>query len=200
MSREEKFWEWFLKNREKYYSVSQMEDLRLKEKLLNEFLDQLHEYSDKLYFEIGRMPDDTQELIITAEGDANYFGEVEDLVAHAPKIPNWKIIAFKQPADSIFVTQYEGLELNPSSMWFMPLDKKSDPTSFGLRVCLENYTERHRDLFLAGVYKVLDTLIGEKSSGADIKYLDVGKCPEDPESKGLIELVELPAYMSWRKK
>jgi hypothetical protein len=120
------------------------------------------------------------------------------LVAEAPSLSNWKFIAFKQPADSPFVTEYEGLILDPAVMWFMPLDNERQPGALGIIVYTKNYTERHKEMFMAGVFKVLDTLLGEKATADYIDYLDVAKLPANPKKKGLIELIDLPRYITWR--
>jgi hypothetical protein len=43
---------------------------------------------------------------------------------------------------------------------------------------------------MAGVFKVLDTKLGEKTTAEKIQYFDVAKSPRSPTKKGLIELME----------
>ena len=200
MNKEQIFWNWFLKNNSKFLSLNQINDRNLKENLLDELLGQLHDYSENLYFEIGGKPNEPQELVITAEGKKEHFDEVDKLITEAPSIPNWRFIAFKQPEHISFITEYEGLILDPKLMWFLPLDNENDPNALGLIVYLKNYSEHHKDLFIGGAFKVLDTLLGEKSTALDIQYLEVDKLPTNPTKKGLIELVDLPKYISWRNK
>jgi hypothetical protein len=199
MSKEENFWEWFKRNNSKYFYLNQIDSPEKREKLLNEFLEQLHEYCDKLYFEIGGFPNEPQELIISAEGDIKYFHNVELLVSKAPKINDWQIIAFKPPMGTNFVTKYEDIKLDPSEIWFLPLDNKNDPKSLGLRIYLPDYKPQKEKTFLEGCYQVIDAILGEKSSALDIDHLELRKLPEEPEKEGLIELSELPKYISWRK-
>jgi hypothetical protein len=87
------FWNWFAVAQERFRSVQVPE----KEQLLDELLARLHDYCDALYFEIGGTPGDVSELVITAEGDARYFGAVQDLIEAAPSITGWRFVAFRPP-------------------------------------------------------------------------------------------------------
>jgi hypothetical protein len=195
-----RFWNWF-KEHNKGYSFLNQVDPEIKEKLLNDLLRELHEYCDKLYFEIGSHPDDEcQELIITAEGNKDYFSKVEYLVGAAPQIDNWIFIAFIPPRDINFQMDYEGLVLNPEEMWFMPLENKDDPSAIGISICLRNYElVKDHDFFESAIYKILDVLLGEKSAASDIEYITFDQLPDDPEDEGMSELAELPDYIAWKK-
>src|SRR5690348_5057588 len=114
------FWSWIKKNNAKYFFLDQVGDKEVMEKLLDEFLQQLHQYSDKLFFEIGGHPDETQELFITAEGNAEYFHKVTELVGQAPSLKDWSIIAFKQPKEPGFTIHHNNVKLDPKEMWFSP--------------------------------------------------------------------------------
>jgi hypothetical protein len=200
MNKEGIFWNWFKKNNSKYYYLNLIKDLVEKEKLLDEFLKQLHNYCDKLYFEIGGFPNQPQELIISAEGNKNYFDKVEALVKAAPKINDWQIIAFKPPMGVDFTTEYGGVKLNVHEIWFLPLENGDDPQALGLRIYLPNYNAEQENVFIEGCYQVLDGILGEKTVTLDIQHVEVDKLPIKPEEKGLIELSELQKYISWRKQ
>jgi hypothetical protein len=161
----------------------------------------LHEYCDQLYFEIGGMPGEADhELIITAAGNPDFFGKVESIINNAPVIDNWTFIAFIQPKDNMVTANFEGIELKPAEMWFLPLNSASRPKSIGIRVCTPNYgLVRDSEWFESAVYQVLDTILGEKSFALDIDHIDFGELPAEPPNHGMIELIELPAYVKWKK-
>lgn len=199
VTKEDDFWNWFKTNNSKYYYINQILDEEKREELLNVFLKQLHNYCDKLFFEIGGIANEIQELIISTGGDKNYFHKVEELVSRAPQIDEWQIIAFKPPMGVDFVTDYEGIKLDPHEIWFLPLDNESAPKELGLKVCIPNYNPKREEDFLNGCYQMLDTILGEKSVMMDLHHVEIDKLPKKPEKRGLIKLSELPEYISWRK-
>jgi hypothetical protein len=190
------FWQWFKENNKAYLFINQVEP-EIKENLLNAFMERLHEYCDKLYFEIGGHPDEKQELIITADGNTDYFKQVEDLIMQAPQIEQWSFIAFIPPRDVYFQMNYEGVILKPEEMWFQPLIHQDDPSAIGLNICTRNYElVKNNEFFEPAVYKILDTILGEKVSALDVDYVSFGQLPDDPEDEGMLELSLLPDYIA----
>jgi hypothetical protein len=165
------FWEWFRKNNTAYAFLNSI-DRQIKNKLLNDFLIELHKLSNKLYFEIGGFPDGEQELIITAEGDEDYFNMVEELINTAPLISGWKFIAFKQPTAGHFKSEWGGLELATEGLWFLPLYNENS-TKIGVRIYIKNndLLKDNEELPLL-LSKMLDTIIGEKSFASDIEFIE----------------------------
>ena len=197
MSKEKKFWDWFKKNEAKFFFLNQIDDKDEKESILDEFLENLHSYCDSLYFEIGGRPNEKQDLIITAEGDTDFFNKVETLVNQAPELEHWNIIAFK-PVMEDFITEYNGIKLDPKSMYFIPLGNEASQ-KIGLRIYVDNYNSSNEKDFLYIAYLVLDNILGEKSNALDIGYVEMETLPAVSERKELIELTKLPRYIVWKK-
>jgi hypothetical protein len=200
MIKAKEFWDWFKKNNSKYFYLNQIKDPEEKEKLLSDFLDHLHKYSKSLFFEIGGLPNSEQELIISAEGNIKAFSQAEKLVSLAPEIKDWQIIALKPPSGIDFITNYQGIELNPKEMWFLPLYQEDDPQALGLKIGFVEYNSRDNDRILNGVYQILDTILGEKEAAYRIDHVEVERLPADPENEGYIELHELPKFSDWWRK
>jgi len=194
------FWDWFEQNNHAFLFTNEVDD-DIKEQLLNNFMDELHKYNDKLFFQIGGLPGEDQELFITAEGDPEQFESVEKLIDNAPIIKNWALIAFMQPSDDDNTINYQGTEIKRSDLWFLPLQSQSHPNDIGIRVCIPDHEILKTSEWLNNaVYKMLDTVLGEKSFALDIDYLDMADLPEEPEENGLINLTELRAFITWKKK
>jgi hypothetical protein len=196
----ERFWNWFKVNNQKFLFLNQIDSREVKDKLLDEFLLELHKYCDKLFFEIGGQPEDKNvELIISAEGNADFFGYVEKLVDSAPEIKSWEVIAFKPPMGKGFKTNYRGKEFDPSRIIFIPLNHEDDPKLVGLQVCYPDYLDAERDIFINGTYIAIDSLIGEKSTALDINYLDVARTPENIADYDFKHLEDIREYIDEKK-
>lgn len=193
-----KFWEWFVKNQNKYFFLNQVES-DVKENLLNEFTNQLHKFCENLFFQIGGHPDKTQDLIITAAGNVKYFDKVEELVNVAPKLKDWRFIAFKPPMEFGFKLTYKNITTDPGELWFLPLENSSNPQDMGIRIAFPNYLDSKEKDFTFIAFLMLDTILGEQSTALDIDYLDVGIIPDDPENNGFIHLSELKDFVTWHK-
>ena len=193
------FWQWFEVNNTKYLFLNDIDE-EVKKQILEELLAELHKYNDKLFFEIGHHPDRSeQEFVITANGDVNYFDKVEELVAVAPVLKDWEILAFKPAMGFEFSIDYNGLNFDPAEAWFQPLELESRPLDLGIRLCYPHYDESKRDDFFNASFLILDAGLGEKITSLDIKYLDVDKLPEDPEAEGMLPLKQLSEYIEWLK-
>lgn len=193
------FWNWFEQNSNKFFFLNQVDNEDEREKILDDFLNQLHQYCDKLYFEIGGHPDEIQDLIITADGNLDYFSKVEELIKHAPKLKDWNIIAFKPPVDPSFVIEYGDIKIDPKKTWFLPLENEKRPEQLGLRICTPDYSPAKKKDFLNAAYLALDSILGEKSNALNIQHVEVEDLPDNPEKEGMINLIELPQYISWKK-
>lgn len=190
------FWRWFQSAHQRLAALRGRRD----EALLDELQDQLQRCSPDLWFEIGGPPDGPMELIISAEGDPDYFDDVRELIACAPPVPEWEFIAFKPAQGFGFRTEYDDVVVDPALSWFLPLESAAHPNAFGLRVAVPGFTDELAQNFRAAVYIVLETGLGELAAAEAVQYLEVAAPPDAPEAEGYIELNELVAYLAWRTR
>jgi len=199
-SDELKFWNWFEYNCSEYTHLSDI-DKTQKESLLDEFLMHLHKYCDHLYFQIGDSIDsNNRELIITAEGNIKYFENVEKLIRCSPKVKNWEIIPFKPPRGNDFITEYDGSLFDPKKMKFIPLQSARHPNMLGIKVLIDNFTSDSEQKIIFAIHQVLDSILGEKAATLEIHFLEVGLLKKDGTENNLIDLIDLPNYIDWKKK
>ena len=193
--RAQAFWNWFSQNHQQYLFLSDV-DADERDRLMDDFLIELHKYNRHLFFEIGGDKSAEQlELAISAEGNVKYFPAVEFLVKKAPLLKDWVIMAFKQPMDSRFVLDYQGYEFDPQKIIFIPLISKTHADHVGLSVCYPDYDEEQKSILLGGTYLLLDALLGEKSSCLDIDYLKVIRTPDNIGDYDFSHLSALKEYI-----
>ncbi|WP_316812898.1 hypothetical protein [Pedobacter heparinus] len=197
MTNEQQFWNWVAVNEARYNFLHQIEDGDEREQYLEELEQQLHLYCENLYFEVGGYPDEKQDLIITAQGDADFFNDAESLVKQAPNLQHWNVIALK-PAVKGSSIEYDNIRLNAEDMSFIPLNNNNSQ-KIGLRVYVDNYNPVDKESFINATYLIVDNLLGEKSSAMDIGYIEIENRPPISERNELIELSKLPAYVKWKK-
>lgn len=193
------FWNWFKANNARFLFLNEVDEQE-KEKMMDDLLEQLHGYCKYLFFEIGSHPKDSVcELIITAEGNTDYFDKVETLVDLAPEIKEWQFLKYRQPHGKGFSVDYGGRVFDPEKTIFILLYSEEKPESIGIQVCYPDYTEEERQMFMHGTFIMVDTLIGERSAALDLDYLDVVKTPDDLIDSDYPLLSSLPELITDRK-
>ncbi len=193
-----RFWNWFTENQNKYLFIIEV-DPEERDRLLDEFLTELHQFSEGTFFEMGGDPNAKMELIITADGDVEYFKDVEFLVEHAPSFTNWEVIPFKPPMGNAFTTTYGDVEFDPHKIIFIPLSSKSNPENIGIRVCYNDYEEENKVVFINGTYLMLDVILGEKSVVEDIQYLEVVRTPDNIGTLDFRHLCDIKEFIDEQK-
>jgi hypothetical protein len=186
------FWKWSQSHISNIESISNSQD-----PFWDAVLDQLQRINKNLWFELSRPDTDDRELVLTVEGRTELFSLVEEIITQAPQIPGWKFIALKPPSGFGFRTNYEGILLDPRTMWFLPLENISRPGDLGLRIAVPDFDVENESQIQNAVSVVLDTGLGEKEAALRIQRIEVCPVPEYPEREGYIELTELPKYLEW---
>lgn len=194
------FWQWFEKNHHQYLFINDVQDEDEKERMLDLFLTQLHEFNPELFFEIGGYPNaQRMDLVITAQGIVAQFASVEFLLTHAPDMKDWNFVAFKPAMGSNFTTTIGDKLFDPKKIIFIPLESDEDPDWLGIEVCYPNFDEDERNEYILGTYLMLDVLLGEKSTAMDIDYLDVVATPDDLADYPFMHLSEIKEFIDSAK-
>ncbi len=193
------FWDWFMEHCKPYLFLNEMEESD-KSARLGDLLTHLQEYCAHLGFEIGGTPGEKLELIITAEGDTSYFKEVNTLISAAPKLDDWEFIAFVPPRGDTFEFGFEDVVLKASDIWFVPIQDRAHPEIVAIKVCTPYYDRLKEQEWLRPVmYKILESILGEKSFALDLQYVDIGELPALPSEEGMLQIGQLPKYIDWKK-
>jgi hypothetical protein len=142
------------------------------------------------------------ELILTANGNQEYFNQIINLVDNAPQLKNWKFTAFIQPTDRIdelinglddpYI--FHEITLKASELTFLPLDYHEVTQKFDIVVFLKNYNLYcHTKTLQQAIFIIMQDIIGEKSLYQNINFVQLAQVPDNKE--GLIKLCELHHYL-----
>ena len=184
-SKEEKFWNWFEKNQETYYS--EIENLEIREEIFNELTKNLKKVNEDLVFEFSPIHENNvREFTISAEGMKELFPIVEKLIEKAPKLKNWKFNAFRQriPGDE-FEIQYGDLKISYSDIYYR---SENDNGKLGIELNIKNYDDEAQTQ--NAIYILLDGLIGEYDVTTKIGWIEWVKLNEN-EMENLKPIIEL---------
>lgn len=185
------FWNWFMKNNEPYLSLDELQEDEAEE-LMSAFMDELNKYSEELYFQIGGEPNKTTELIITAEGNIEYFDKVEELVNAAPVIDNWEVIAFKQAIAGHSVSDWGSFKINSEDLYFIPLTNIKD-IRLNIQIFVKGYEAiEHFEEAGSAVLVILDSILGEKNFALNIGEVEILPLKE---SDKVYPILDLPGYL-----
>ncbi|SNB43706.1 conserved hypothetical protein [Flavobacterium psychrophilum] len=141
-------------------------------------------------------------MIITANGNLDYFYQVVNLVDNAPQLKNWKFTAFIQPSSEIekIISGldepyfFKDITLKASELKFTALDYDEEKSRLDLIIYLKNYA-LHCDskTLQQAVFIVIQDLLGEESLFQNINLVQLAQMPDN--DNGLIHLYELQFYI-----
>jgi len=188
------FWEWFRRHNQEY--------LALKNKPKKEagyWLNELYAHFKFLGFSLVEWQQErTVNLTITVQGKAMHFKKAEDLVAIAPKIPGWTILALEdaRPVDFLLEQLMRDTGIDPRELCFSLAG--DHPRNAALIVYHPLCTPENEHLIYELANGAVYNLLGEGSFGTDIGRLEVANLSEaDPDD--VQELEALPACIGLRR-
>ena len=181
MNKPEDFWNWFLKHQSVYLKLGEIKS-DLRDAAVDDMQFELDKYCDQIFFEIGGDEGDHRgALIISAAGDLDFFPHVRTLVAAAPEMEDWEVIAFKPAQPGPVLINYEDQLFNPEETILIPLLHDVYPDSVGIQVCFEDFEDANEGHYMGATFLMLEALIGEEAAINDIEYLEVCRIPQDIE-------------------
>lgn len=199
------FWDWFRFN-EKTLANLTKEKPKV-QKLFMFWLDKhLHNYSEGLdcIIMLPEKPGGKLKLVISANGDPNYFDLVKALSKCAPHLPNWEITAFIQPSTDIDEMEsgldkpyvFKDITLKASELKFMPFEYESEK-KIDMIVYLKDFTVHcNNKNLLQVIYIIMQDIIGEKSLYENVNFVELAQLPEQEDCE-LIYLYELQQYLDY---
>ena len=191
-----KFWEWFKGYAPTIKTVTK-ENADL---ILDLILEELQRIRNGLAIEITSSNNsDLKNLIISANGDINKFDFVEEIVAKAPDIKGWKIVAFRQRAQDpdLSIDIPNLIKFEVSKMYFMPL---GDRENLDLIIFVPGILGKPKEMIAYYGLIVIDYLIGEYDSITKVRYYDFQDIEALEETDEVLPLSVLPKFIDVHKK
>ncbi|MDR1848080.1 MAG: hypothetical protein LBR17_08225 [Bacteroidales bacterium] len=191
----EDVWQWFLSNHEALMDIDSLDDAAAEELLLK-FDDILKSYSEGIDFEIGDLTPHGRTLLLTTNGNDEYFEDVFALFEAFPSLDFWEIVPLKQPsAMENPLIRYEKYCYKASDVWFLPMESTDETEErLGLRIGISDY-EPENETQLIAIYLLLEAILGEYQCGTLIGYWEACPLPNDPSSEGFIPLKDLKLFV-----
>jgi hypothetical protein len=195
------FWKWFESNHEKYSTFNELYTKNPEEanKLLELITKALKAYSEGLFVEISAN-EVSKELIITSQGNREFFADIFQLVNNAPMIDNWNFIATRPAIGIDFNFQMGEVTIHHNQISFMPLEAEEYPNDVAIRLFHEDYTKEEgatRNAVIVGLYSALNMLLGEMATTLDFQYIDFDDMPHPKEQS--FPFSQLAEYVSYKK-
>lgn len=197
------FWSWFIDNHTKLRTLNTLNAKDKKHYLY--WLDwHLHFYAPSVDFILifpNRKNEKTQ-MIITSNGNPDFFNSVEEVVNSAPQLNDWEFIAFVQPSKDLDEMEagldkpyvFKDINLKASELKFMPFEYENEK-KIDMMVYLKNFTVHcNNKNLLQVVFIIMQDIIGEKLLFENINFVELAQMPEE-ENIELIYLYDLQYYL-----
>ncbi len=197
----DKFWKWFETNHNNYSNFNEKYKNNPAEasELLELITKALKIFSEGLFVEISAT-EESKELIVTAQGNKEFFADAFELVQNAPSIEDWKFIATKPAIGLDFNFKMGEVTINPNEISFMPLEANEYPNDIAIRLFHKEYTQEEgatRNSVIVGLYSALNIFLGETAIALDLQYIDFDDMPH-PKDKSY-PFSGLKDYIEYKK-
>ena len=197
------FWTWFIDNHKQLHSLRTLG--RKDQKHYTYWLSwYLHFYAPGIDFLLifPNRERDKMKMVITANGNPDYFEKVEEVVKAAPQLKDWIFTAFIQPQfdyeelqnglDKPYV--FQDITLKASELKFTPFEYEGEK-KIDMVVYLKNYTiYSHNKNLLQLIYFMMQDLLGEKVLYQHINFVELAQLPEEEDNE-IICLYDLGFYL-----
>lgn len=197
------FWSWFSSHKSKLKILTTLSTKEKKHYV--HWLDwHLHYYAPGVDFILifPNHKNEKTQMIISANGNPDFFNKVDEVIKAAPKLKDWEFIAFVQPSEAIDEMEagldepyvFKDINLKASELKFMPFEYK-DEKKIDMIVYLKNFTVHcNNKNLLEAVFIIMQDIIGEKSLYENINFVELALMPEQEDDE-LIYLYDLQYYL-----
>lgn len=169
----EKFWEWFAQRSADFHAMNDANQ----EKLFAEMAGQLRTINPGLTFEISPVQEDGNRiLVISADGIRTVFPAVRALTTVAPRVPGWKVVAFRQPHPGMEI-HYQGVDISPRDVRFT---LSPDGEKIDIVLYIPDY--RPERAYQTAAFLLLDSEAGEYAVETYLGVIELRPLEKEPSN------------------
>ncbi|WP_018611571.1 hypothetical protein [Segetibacter koreensis] len=191
------FWHWF-KAYQIDYALILRSDTDSALEVIENINDELHKYCEELSVAVMKAPDNIITMVVTANGNKQYFNEAEDLIKYSPELEGWQFEALKRPVEEDFVWELpNGLMINTEEIWFDPISAEENSSVFGIRLYLKDYELIDTESLQNVTLELVQQMAGEKAFALDIDVIEAAALPNNNEP--MIPIRKLSNFINWYK-
>jgi hypothetical protein len=185
-----RFWNWFESLNTDFIGFHSKNKTE-QEEILDLITEKLHAYCEDLYPLLGSEKNENT-LIVTANGVSLYFDEIEELLNVAPKIEDWKLIAYS-PKIEFDHLDYEDLSIYKSELKFLPWEFPDEPTTIAFYIYINDFENKSKNEWLSlAIEKCLVMTLGERKYG---DYVDFYKTKDLNIIENALPIDELESFV-----
>lgn len=194
----EGFWEWFTANQQNFFEVVKS-GKKIEQHFFTPLSKKLDQLKDGYWYVTGMYNEHTAELIFTADGTIKNIVFVEELVAYAPSLGNWKFTALKPSLDIKDVSiKMDGHDFNQDNLFFYSNEQAAYPDEIDISIVHSEMTEEKKKDMTTGIYIFLDNYLGELNFVNTIDHLEI--VSHEKATDTLIPVNKLKDFLIWREK
>jgi hypothetical protein len=157
---------------------------------------QLHSVDPRLFIELSADSDE-RELVITADGNSDLFTLADAVVAAAPRLQGWSILALKPRLGFPESVTWEGVSIHIADVLFDPITPE-DSDELVLQLFVPGISEQEVDSAHNALLRALDHALGEREFAASVQYTEV--IPLNGSGEDYIPLLKLEEFLKWHNK
>lgn len=145
-----------------------------------------------LAFELWGPDDGTVDFVVSADGQTLLFHKVLELVRSAPKMPGWRVLAFRPRRSVKARISAMGHQLSGDQIWY-----RCEPENGRMRVALfvEDLRADNWDILCATSCVLLDMAVGEFDAATKIAALEHYPLNDETRTLAPKPLAQLPAEL-----
>lgn len=193
-NKEDKFWNWFIKNEE--YIYKNVDNLELRDAIFDDITEHFQEIDENLTFEFSPIHENgIREFSISADGIEESFSAVNKMISKSPKLKNWQFNSFRQriPGDELTIN-YGDYKIGYDDIYFT---YSTENDELGIELFTRNFDDSGE--MKNAIYILLDGLIGEYDVTVNINWIEWKKLEEE-NIQNLQPLTDLRKVIDHRKK